>query len=174
MSNEKKKRRLTAIDYFIIFSVVAILVAAGLRLYENTKVEDVAEESEFENEEYIVSFTCKGIKKSTADLLVKDEMYYLSGGETEFGVIHEISSITPAKTWIELSDGSIKEDVYAEENGNNTKVDVTGTFKVNGYRDGDNLMYVEGKLYIAPNMAVTVYSHDKALSFTVTDIEKVS
>lgn len=174
MSNEKRKRRLTAIDYFIILAVIAVLVAASLRLYENNRLEDAAEESGFTNEPFIVSFSCKGIKESTANLLEKGELYYLAGGETEFGVIDEISSITPAKTRVELDNGELKTDVYAEKNGNNTKVDVTGTFIVQGYRDDDNLMYVEGNLYIAPNMPVTVYSNDKALSFTVTKIEKVN
>ncbi len=172
MSNEKKKRRLTAIDFFIIFAALAVIVAAGLRLYENRKIDDSVGGENIECEEYIVSFVSKGMKESTANLLEKGELFYLTGGQTSFGTIEEISSITPAKIRVELANGELKTDVYAEKNGNNTKVDVTGTFKVNGYRDGDNLMMVEGEFYIAPNLTMTVFSNDISLSLTVTNIEK--
>jgi len=52
-------------------------------------------------------------------------------------------------------------------------VDVTGKFKVMGYRNANDLFYAAGSLYIAPNMSVTVFSEDMSLSFYVTDIEKV-
>ncbi|MBR4880941.1 MAG: hypothetical protein IKU19_03345 [Clostridia bacterium] len=174
MSNEKRKRRLTAIDFFIIFAALAVLVAAGLRFYENKTSDLGAGPEDVVLEEYIVSFESKGMKESTANLLEKGELFYLTGGQTEFGVIEEISSITPAKIRVELTNGELKTDVYAEKNGNNTKVDVTGTFRVSGYRDDDNLMLVGGEFYIAPNLPVTVFSNNISLPFTVTGVEKVN
>lgn|GEM_PF-1149563 len=174
MSSEKRKRRLTAIDYFIIFAALAILVAAGLRLYENRKIDNSEGNENIELEEYIVSFESRGMKESTANLLEKGEIYYLTGGQTEFGAIEEISSITPAKIRVELASGELKTDVYAEKNGNNTKVDVIGSFRVNGYKDDDNLILAGGEFYIAPNLPVTVFSNDTSLSFTIKSVEKVS
>ena len=172
MSKERKKRRLTAIDYFIIFAVIATLVAAGLRFYEDNKVEESS--ITLANEEYIISFESSGMKESAAKLLEKGEMFYMTDGLVEFGVLEDNPTITPSKIRVELENGELKTDVYAEKNGNNTKVDVTGTFRVKGCRNDTGLFYVEGVLYVAPNMPVTVFSNDMALSFNVTGIEKVS
>lgn len=172
MSKEKTKRRLTAIDYFIIFAVIATLVAAGLRLYEDNRAVDTG--TPLTNEEFIISFESNGMKESAAKLLEKGEIFYFTGGQTEFGVLEDNPTITPAKVRVELENGELKTDVYAEKNGNNTKVDITGEFRVKGCRNADGLLYVEGSLYVAPNMPVTVFSNDMSLSFTVTGIEKVS
>lgn len=172
VGSEKKRRRLTAIDYFIIFAVIAVLVAAGLRIYEDSRPVDSGTPTA--DEEYIVSFVSKGMKESTAKLLEKGEIFYLTGGQTEFGVLEDNPTVTPQKIRVELASGELKTDVYAEKNGNNTKVDVTGTFRVKGCRNKDDLMYVAGSLYVAPNMPVTVFSDKISLSFTVTDIEQVT
>ena len=172
MSKEKTKRRLTAIDYFIIFAVIATLVAAGLRIYEDSKADD--DSIVLANEEYIITYQSRGMEESAAKLLEKGEMFYMTGGETDFGVLEDNPTITPSRVRVELENGELKTDVYAEKNGNNTKVDVTGTFRVKGCRNEDNLFYVEGILYVAPNMPVTVYSNEMEFSFTVTGIEKVS
>lgn len=171
-SNTKAKRRLTAIDYFIIFAVIATLVAAGLRIYEDNKVEDAG--TPLANEEYILSYVSYGMKESAAKLLEKGDVFYFTGGKTEFGVLEDNPTITPAVVYVELENGEYKTDVYAEKNGNNTKVDVTGTIRVKGCRNEDGLFYVEGSLYVAPNMPVTVFSNDMSFSFTVTGVEKVS
>ena len=173
MKDEKKKRRFTAIDYFIVFAVVAILLASGLRLYSNFKPEDTGMETA--DTEYIVSFVSKGMRLSTADLLKKGDEFYMSGGETVFGVLEDNPTLSLSKTRVELVNGALKTDEYAEDNGDNTKRDVEGQFRVKGCRNSeDGLMYVEGLMYIAPNMPVTVLKGDMTFSFTVTDIKEAS
>ena len=170
MSSEKTKRRLTAIDVFIIFAVFAIVVAAGLRLYDNYRLSSDTVPEDTMHEEYTVSFECKGMKESTANLLSEGEVFYLTGGKTEFGILEKIS-MTPATVRFELSDGTLMTDVPTEKNGNNTKTDVTGTFKVSGYRDDYNILNI-GNSYLATNMPITVFSHNTSLTFVVTGIEK--
>ncbi|MBP3378077.1 MAG: hypothetical protein J6L96_04955, partial [Clostridia bacterium] len=159
MSGEKSKRRLTAIDYFIILAVAAVLIAAGLRVYANN-IKKAPEPIPVVEEEYLISFERKGINESEANLLEVGDTFYFSGGQKEFGVLEEKYQ-NPAKTSIEMADGTLKKDVLTVENGNLTKADVTGTFKVKGFRNDNKLMYVGGT-YIAPNMSITLYSEDMA------------
>ena len=173
MSNKNTRRRLTAIDYFIIFTVVAVLLTAGLRLYKDSAPEDVTE-SALNEEYYIITYLSKGMNENSAKLLEKGEMFYMTGGEIEFGVLEDEPTVTPSRINVELENGELKTDVYATPNGNNSKADVTGAFRVKGCRTADDFLYVEGVLYVAPNMPVTVFSNDMCFSFTVTGIEKVS
>ena len=171
MSSEKTKRRLTAIDVFIIFAVFAIVVAAGLRLYDNYSLSNETVPEEALYEEYTVSFVSKSMKESTANLLSEGEVFYLTGGKDEFGVLEKIST-TPATFRLELSDGTLLTDVPADKNGNNTKTDVSGTFKVSGYRDAYGILNIAENQYLSTNMLLTVFSHNTSLTLTVTGIEK--
>ena len=172
MKGENTKRRLTVIDYFIILTVVALLLAAGLRLYNDS----IPDESEtlLANEEYILTYESKGMNESAAELLEKGQKFYMTGGETEFGILEDEPTIKPSRIKVELANGELKNDIYAVANGNNSVADVSGSFRVKGCRTDDDLFYVEGVLYVAPNMPVTVFSNDMSFSFTVTGIEKVS
>ncbi len=172
MNKESKARRLTAIDFFIIFAVIAVLVAAGFRIYGNMKDEDV--ETVVSPEEYIVSFECKGVKESTSKLLAKGDVFYLAEGDSSFGTLEENPTVTPAKIRVELENGELKNDVYAEKNGDDTIVDITGEMRIKGYRNNDGFTVVEDGVRIAPNLSLTAYRGDLALNFTITGIEKVS
>ncbi len=171
MKSEKTARRLTAIDIFIILAVVAAIVAAGLRIWADQNTEPTVVERT--DDEYIISFVSYGMRSSTAKLLSMGDMFYLSSGVDEFGELQSEVSITPAEVYMELENGEYIK-TYAEENGDNTKVDVSGEFRVKGCRNLDGLMYINGTFYIAPNMGVTVFNNFMSLSFTVTGIEKVS
>lgn len=173
MSNEKHGARFTAIDYFIIFAVAAVLVCGGLRLYQKSR-EDGARGKTSEYEEYVVSFVSRGVRESTAKLLEKGDTFYIDGGKTEFGVLEDNPTVTPAKLSLELDSGEYIDNVYAEKNGNNTLVDAAGAVRVKGYRDKDGLIYLQGKEYIAPNLTVTVISGELVLNVEITDIERVS
>lgn len=172
MSKEKKARRITAMDLFIIFAVIAVIVSAGLRAYDNAKHKTSGAVTS--GEEYIVSFECREMKESSAKLLGKDEVFYVNGGEDEFGVLKDNPTITPAKIRVELENGELKTDVYAEKNGDNTKVDVTGEFRVKGYKDSNGLIFAECGMYIAPNLTVKAFTSDMSVQFNVTGVEKVS
>lgn len=192
MSENQNKKRFSVVDFFIIFGVVAILLSAGIRLYFNSiKDSEELNDSDREYEEYIVSFACKSIRSTTADFLEASEgdtMFYLTGGENEFGTIESVDTNMPSQIRVELADGSLKyifaedesyNDETYDESGNDLhpsdiKRDLTGKFRVKGYRNAADLFYVSGKLYIAPNMSVTVFSQEMSISFTVTDIEKAS
>lgn len=171
MKAEKSARRLTAIDYFIIFAVIAALLCAGLRLWNDSHSEDAVIERA--DDEYIISFVSYSMRSSSAKLLSAGDKFYLSNGVDEFGAIEGDVSITPAIVYIELDNGDYVM-TYAEENGDNTKVDVSGEFKVKGCRNLDGLMYVNGTQYVAPNTGMTVYNNLMSFSFTVTGVEKVS
>jgi len=163
---------LTAIDYFIIFAVIAVLAASGIRLYKNNN--KPAPTPPPEEDEYIVSFVAKGMNQSATDFLEKGDIFYLTGGKKEFGVLEDFQ-VNPAKIQHELDNGTLIKDLRAIDNDEYTKADVTGTFKVKGTRNANNHFYVSsGALYVAPNLEVTIFSREMSLKFIVTDIEKVS
>lgn len=173
MSNEKRGTHLTALDYFIIFAVVAALVCGGLRLYKNSHADDVRGKTS-EYDEYVVSFVSRSIKESTAKLLEKGDTFYIDGGKTEFGVLEDNPTVTPARLSLELDNGEYIGNVYAEKNGNNTLVDAAGAVRVKGYMDNNGLIYLQGKEYIAPNLTVTLFGSELSLTVEITDIERVS
>lgn len=171
MKSEKTARRLTAIDIFIILAVIAAIIAAGLRIWADQNSEQSVIERT--DDEYIISFVSYGMRSSSAKLLAGGDMFYLSNGVDEFGKLQGEVSITPAEVYMELENGEYIK-TYAEENGDNTRVDVSGEFRVKGCRNFDDLMYINGTFYVAPNMSTTVYNNKMSLTFTVTGIEKVS
>ena len=128
MKGENAKRRLTVIDYFIILTVVALLLAAGLRIYNDSIPDD--SDTLLANEEYILTYESKGMNESAARLLEKGQMFYMTGGETEFGVLEDEPTIKPSRIKVELSNGELKNDIYAVANGNNSVADVSGSFRV--------------------------------------------
>ena len=173
MSSESKKKRLSAIDYFIIFAVAASLISAGLRVYETFFAENGSIPTEKVYDEYLVSFRSTGMRSSSAKLLDKGDVFYLYGGETEFGSLEDNVTVMPAEILIELQNGELVKS-YAEENGDNTRVDVNGTFRSKASRTWDNLLFIEGKQYVAPNYDITLYNNEVSLTIKITGIEKVS
>lgn len=172
MNKEKKTRRITAMDFFIIFAVAAVVLSAGLRAYDNAKNKKSIAVTAYE--EYTVSFECNGIREATAKLLEKNDVFYVNGGKDLFGVLADNPTITPARIRVELYNGEIKTDVYAEKNGDNTKVDVTGELTVKCSKDAGGLIFTESGMYIAPNLSVQAFAGDMSLQFKITAVKKVS
>lgn len=176
MSENKVKKKLSALDYFIIILLVISLSAVGLQMYFtkiNPKSLENLNRSDSEDEEYIISYLICGMRSSSASTLEKAEHFYCYDNTNKiFGEPIGNLSITPAEIYIEDQNGIYKK-TYAVEKDDMTSVDVRGTMKVKGYYDENNLFKINGETYAAPGKTLTAMTGTIYVSFFVTDIVKV-
>ena len=169
-SNMKKKKKLNAIDYFIIVAVVLCLAGAAFRIVLGS--DGLSLNSPVVMEDYVVSFKIENIRNSSTAYLQPEQQFYIDTTGQYFGKITESISVTPARFTIEDQSGNAVH-VFAPENGDATRVDVTGTMTVSGYMS-DNGFLLDGTTALAVNKSLAIRSSYLYVTITITDIVKAS
>ncbi len=170
-TNGNNKKGIGALDAVIIIALVACIAAGVLAfLYSRSTADPVATENDMED--YVISFEIYGIRQSNAQMLKTGEKYYTSESE-EFGVMNENLTITPAVVYVQGEDGKCYKS-YAPENGDYTKVDISGSMTVKGVRDSKGYFLLNGSTKLMPNKSIIVRNGTIAVNINITGIEKVS
>lgn len=168
MENTKKKR-LGALDYFIIFAVIAVVVCFAIR-YFATDNSAVSEKAELE--EYIVSFSVAGIKDSSAQKFMSPgSKFYISETGAYFGELREGLTIKDAETYYELDNGEV---VVGENNavGDLYRVDVEASIIAKGKTDANGCFLLGGNTYVGVNKTFILNSKYLTITVIVTDVRK--
>ena len=171
-----KKLRFNAVDILIIFLVVVCIIAAVLRF---TVLDDI-----FENKaekEYIISFRIdsltysqiESIRLATEETDIEGNWIYLSDGKTKLGEIIKLGEQNK-ETLVFVNDkGENITAEYAEgESEENVTWTVTGTISCFGVYNDTNGFLLNGKLYIASNSELEVFTKYCDFTLTVLDIEE--
>jgi len=169
-ANKTTKKKLNAIDWFLIFAVVLCLAGSALRLALGS--ESGSFSTPVVMEDYIVSFKIQNIRNSSTEYLGEAEQFFISSTDQYFGQIEGNVSVTPALFQVSDAEGNYVE-AYAPENGDATRVDVTGTMRVSGYM-GENGFLLGGTTSLAANKSLALQSKYMYVTVTVTDIAKAS
>lgn len=170
-TNAEKKKGLGALDVIILLALVACVVAAGFAFVFSKATADAdVEEKDFE--EYVISFESYGMRQSAAQMLNPGETFYYTDA-SDFGVMNDNLTVTPAVVYVEDENGVCVKS-YAPENGDYTKVDVSGSFTVKGVRNAKGFFLLNGTTKLMPNKSVTIRNDTIAFGITITDIQKVS
>ena len=164
----KEKARLNAIDWFLLIAVVLCAVLGVLRFVLNRNGDNIS--GAVTMEDYIVSFKISNIRNSSLRYLKDGTQYYLAANEKPFGTVEGNVSVTPALYRIENAHGEYVQ-AFAPENGDATRVDVVGAFRVKGYMS-ENGFLADGTTSVAVNRAVTLRSPFLYVTVNVTGITK--
>ena len=166
----KKKARLNAIDWFLIVAVLLCAAAGVLRMVIGSEGGTLT--TGVKMEDYIVSFKIANVRNSSMRYLKDGDKFYLASNNSEFGTIEGSVSVTPALYRIEDAYGKYIQ-AFAPENGDATRVDVTGTMRVSGYMS-DNGFLLDGLTALSINKSVALRSPFLYVTITVTGITKAN
>ncbi len=168
-NKEMKKKRLGALDIFIIIAIAAAVISVGVRMF-TTGTSDLAEGVQLD--EYIVYFDVYGIRDSSAKNNLKGgEKFYLKESDENFGTMLENITIKDAENYYEMPDGSI---VLAQNNatGDLYKVDVEAAVSVRGKVDADGRFLLNGNRFLGAEKELQIYSKYVSLTVKITDVVK--
>ncbi len=172
-TKEKRKMKLNAMDYFIIIALILCVFGAAVRFGINAAGGLPGTlGSTIVMEEYIVSFKISDIRNTSTSYLNNGESFHLRTTKQLFGTIEGNVSVTPALFYIEDVNGNYIQ-TYAPENGDATRVDVTGTIRVSGYMSESGFL-LNGNTPLVANQTVDLLSKNLSVIITVTDIAKAS
>lgn len=170
-TNTEKKKGVGVLDVIIILALCACVVAGGFAfIFERETSETVAKEKDLE--EYVISFRVNSMRQSSSQMFDVGDTYYCPDSN-EFGVLNENLTITPAVVYVENDSGECIK-TYAPENGDRTRVDVSGSFRVKGTRNSLGFFLLNGTQELVPNDSIIVRTDNLAVNICITDIEKVS
>ncbi len=169
-TSAKRKIKCNAVDYFIIIAIVLCIAGVGLRIAIGNAGGSLS--SPVEMEDYILSFHIADIRNTSTEYLDAGEQFYIKSTEQYFGEIADSITVTPALFYVENSEGHYVQ-TYAPENGDATRVDVTGTMRVSGYM-GEHGFLLGGNTNLAANKEVTLRNKNLEVKIVVTGIEKAS
>lgn len=169
-SAQKKTKKLNAVDIFIIVAIVCCLAGGALRVIVGSDGGSIA--APVTMEDYIVSFKISNIRNSSTEYLGTDEEFYIDSTKQYFGKITDSVSVTPAMFYVEDTEGNYVR-TYAPENGDATRVDVSGTLLVSGYMS-DNGFLLGGTTAVAIGKTFALRSGYIYVTITVTDLVKAS
>lgn len=167
---QKTKKKLNAIDWFLIIALVLCLAGAALRIALGS--ESGSFSTPVVMEDYIVSFKIQNIRNSSVEYLSEAQQFYISSTDQYFGQIEGNVSVTPARFQVTDAEGNYVE-AYAPENGDATRVDVVGTMRVSGYMSEHGFL-LGGTTALAANKSLSLQSSFIYVTITVTDIAKAS
>ena len=170
MNAQKQKRKLGALDVFIIVIAVALVAGIGIRFFL-TRNSNVGEKVELE--EYIVTFKVMDIRDSSAqNYFTPGINFYVDQDDSFFGTLQEGLTVTDAKKYYYLDSGEV---VSALNNatGDLYRVDVEGSLKVTGVIDQYGKFLLNGNTYIAENREVKVYNKYLSVVLLITSVSKV-
>ncbi len=166
----KTKKKLNAIDYFILVAVVLCIAGAALRTFIGSEGNSLG--GTITMEEYVVSFKVENIRNSSTEYFAPGEKFYLDTTGQYLGEISDAVSVTPALFVFEDVNGKYTQ-AYAPENGDATRIDMTGTLRVTGYMS-ENGFLLDGTTALSPNKHIVMRSSFIRVEITITDIAKVS
>ena len=171
MANENKKSGIGVLDAVIIIVLAICVVAAGFAfVFKRSAAEDIVPEEEYE--EYLISFESLGVRRSTAQM-IKDGDSFMTGDNDDLGTLTGALTVTPSVVYITDENG-ICVKTYAPDNGDYTKMDISGTLTVKGIRNDRGVFLLNGTVPLAPNKQLFIHTDTVSLNANVTDIGKVS
>lgn len=165
----KAKKKLNAIDWFIIVALLLCIAGAALRTFIGT---DNALAGTTTMEKHAVLFKVENIRNSSTEYLTPGETFYLDSTGQYLGEVIGNVAVTPALYMFEDASGKYVQ-AYAPENGDATRVDITGTLLVDGYMS-DNGFLLNGTTSLAPGKEITIRSSFIQVKITITEIAKIS
>lgn len=166
----ENKKRLGALDIFIIIILVMCIVSVGFRLMSN-KTSEITEGTQLEN--YTMSFKIMGIRDSSArNYMGKGTKFYLNDTNTYIGSINNGNiTITDAQKYYDGMDG-ITVSAANTGTGDLYKVDVEAAFDVEGKTDSNGRFLLGGNQYVGVNQELQIHSKYLSITILVTDITK--
>ncbi len=172
-TNQKQKRKLNAVDYFFIIAIILCIAGAALRVTIDKAGGTLgALTSPIVQEDYVVSFKISNIRNTSTSYLLPGDVFYLDSSKQHFGTLEGNVSVMPALFYVEDINGNYIQ-TYAPENGDATRVDVTGTMRVSGYMS-DSGFLLNGTTPLTANSALALRNKNLYVSITITDISKAS
>ena len=166
----ENKKRLGALDVFIIIIILVCMVSVGFRIFAN-RTSEVGESTQLDN--YVVSFKVMGIRDSSArNFMTKGTKFYLNDSNAYIGSISEGNiTITDAVRYYDLMDGTtVKASNTAT--GELYKVDVEASFDAQGKIDSNGRFLLGGNQYIGLNQELQIHSKYLSITILVTGINK--
>ncbi len=168
MSMEKKKK-IGALDIFIILAVIACIACIGIRYFATIR-SSVSEKVQLDD--YVVSFRVSSIKDSSAkNYMTPNTNFYVKETGMYFGSLLEGLTIRDAQKAYEMPNGDV---VIGENNavGDLYRVDVDAKIMVKGKTDENGCFLLNGNTYVGANKIFNLYSKYLAIQVTVTDVTK--
>jgi hypothetical protein len=166
----REKRKLNAVDWFLIVAVILCLAAAAVRLWLGPTSGALTKSAEIAD--YVVSFRISNIRNSSTRYLVEGEEFYIPAPAQYFGSVLGNISVTPALFHMQDAEGRYL-SVYAPENGDATRIDVTGAMLVSGCMS-ENGFLLGGTTPLAVNKTIVLRSAYLYVTITVTDISRAA
>lgn len=169
----KVRKRLNALDIFIILAVIMCITAVGIRIYMGDNG-DVIGKTSIETGDYFLSFLILDVREDTADCYTQDNKFYFVNGTSldPFGYLVDMPSFTPAEVYVENDEGQYLL-TYSTAEGDDARIDIRGTFRVSGSMTEEGFL-LNGKTYLAPNKTLGIQSIKNYVNIIVTDITKAS
>lgn len=156
---KRTKKRLTYLDYVIIFSLLFFVIGLFSRY---TAHERHSESSSSVTADIV--FELRGVSLEGAYALLSDPMLYTAQG-TELGeVMADTVSVRAADVRVVAPDGTVK--LVKSK----TLYDVEAVAVGHGARSAGGF-FLSGSSYIAPNMTLTVKSSCQSFEIYITNIE---
>lgn len=163
------KKKLNAIDWFIIAVLLLCIAGAAFRVFIGS---DNSLSGAVTMEKHVVFFKVENIRNSSTEYLAPGAVFYIDSTGQYLGEISGNVTVTPAVYMFEDVNGKYVQ-AYAPENGDSTRVDATGTLIVDGYMS-DNGFLLNGATSLAPGKEITIRSNFIQIKITVTEIVKAS
>lgn len=168
--NTLERRRLNAVDYFLIIAAILCIAGAALRVVIGNAGGSLS--SPVVQEDYIVSFKIENIRRTSTEYLTEGEEFYIESTKQYMGKITGSVATSPALFYVEDANGNyVLTD--APENGDASREDVHGTMLVSGYMSESGFL-LGGSTPIAANKDLTLRSKNLSVKIIITDIAKAS
>lgn len=166
----ENKKRLGALDVFIIVIILVCVGSVGFRIFNN-RTSELGESTQLEN--YVVSFKVMGIRDSSArNYITKGTKFYLKDSNAYIGSISDGNiTITDAMKYYDILDGTTV-SASNTATGELYKVDVEASFDVQGKVDSNGRFLLGGNQYIGVNQELQIYSKYLSITILVTGINK--
>ena len=165
--NSKQKKRLGALDFLILFLLIAVIGSAGYRWYSGRN-SDTA--SGVQMDPYVITFLIADIRDSSAqNYLETGTNFYLADTDQFFGTLREGKTIRDAEKFYEMPDGELVK-VSTDLTGDFYRVDVEASVTAHGRMDADGRFLLDGSKYIGANREITIYSKYLTVTVIVTGI----
>lgn len=155
------KRRITAIDVFIILLLCCAAFAVGFKVFAGNAGLFAGTE-----EGYYISYVIDSADSELGKFITSGTHFYFEN-EKYFGSVVGDVITTPARVYNENANGE-----YVLSYSSGSRVDITGTFHVSGKMTEKG--FVCGGEYLSPGMKINVYGNGVSPSILITDIAKVA
>ncbi len=156
------KKRITAIDVFVILLLCCAVFGVGFKVFAgNVGLFAAAEE------EYYVSYVIEAADSEISKLITSGSSFYYDENETFFGTVSGNVVTTPARVYNENAKGE-----YILSYSNGAQVDIAGTFSVRGKMTEKG--FVCGGEYVTPGMEIRLRGNGVTQSVLITDISKAT